>query len=103
MLTVTSENEELIVLADIVYFDIRIGGHYLLLWWQFSALLELEISDRSRQGEVAVDTTKVHETSCGLNTCLFGCSLSARSCTVTRIAYPHSVVCGRMTAVSRGP
>lgn len=47
--------------------DIRIGSNNLLFRRQFGAFLEFEISNRTRQGEIAVDTAKVNETTCSAN------------------------------------
>lgn len=47
--------------------DIRISSNNLLFRRQFRAFLELEISNGTRQGEIAVDTTEVNETTCGAN------------------------------------
>jgi len=52
------------------------GGNDLLLRWEVRALLEFEVSNSAGQCEVAVDTTKVDETSSGTNSCLLACDVS---------------------------
>jgi hypothetical protein len=44
----------------------------LLLRREIGALLELEVTYRTGQGQVAIDATKVDKASCGLDTGLFG-------------------------------
>jgi hypothetical protein len=75
--TVTSNNEEFVVAVDLVYLDIGECSDDLLLRGKIGALLELEVTYRAGQGEVAVDTAKIDEASCGLDTGLFGWRLSA--------------------------
>jgi surfactin synthase thioesterase subunit len=70
--TVTGHNQELVVLVDIVYLDIREGSDYLLLGRKIGALLELEVAYRARQGKVAVDAAEVNKAACCLDTCLLG-------------------------------
>jgi hypothetical protein len=70
--TVTSNDEEFIVAVDLVYLDIRECGDDLLLRGKVRAFLELEVTYCAGQGEVAVDTAKVDEASCGLDTGLLG-------------------------------
>ena len=62
-----------------MYLDVGEGSDDLLLRGKVGALLELKVTYRAGQGEVAVDAAKVDEASCGLNTCLLGCKLSAQS------------------------
>lgn len=59
--------------------DIGEGGDDLLLWWKVCALLELEISDRAREGEVAIDATEVYEATRGAYPCLLACGVCQRS------------------------
>ena len=75
--TVTSNDEKFVVAVDLVYLDIGECGDDLLLRGQVRTLLELEVTYRARQGEVAVDTAKVDEASCGLDTGLLSWRLSA--------------------------
>jgi hypothetical protein len=58
-----------------VYLDVWEGGDYLLLRGEVGALLELEVADGTRQGEVAIDAAKVNEAACCLDTGLFGWEL----------------------------
>lgn len=55
-----------------MYLDVGERGNDLLLRGKIGALLELEVTYRAGQGEVAVDAAKVDEASCGLDTCLLG-------------------------------
>ena len=76
-LTVTSNDEELVVGVDLVYLDVGECSDDLLLRGKIGALLEFEVAYRTGQGEVAVDTAKVDEASCGLDTGLLSWRLSA--------------------------
>ena len=67
-LTIARNDEEFVVLGDVMYLDVREGGHDLLLGRKLGALLEFEVSDSSRQSEVTVDAAEIHEASGGLNT-----------------------------------
>jgi hypothetical protein len=69
-LTIACNNKELVVGGDLVYLDIGERGDNLLLGGKVGALLELEVTYRAGEGEVAVHATKVDEASCGLDTCL---------------------------------
>jgi hypothetical protein len=73
--TVTRNHKELVIPVDIVNLDVGKGSDYLLLGREIGALFELEVTYRTRQGEVTVDTAKVDEATCGLNTRLLGCIL----------------------------
>ena len=50
--------------------DIGEGGDDLVLGGELGALLELEVADGARQGQVAIDTAKVDETACCCDTVL---------------------------------
>ena len=60
-----------------MYLDIRECSDNLLLGRKIGALLELKVTYRAGQGEVAVYATEVDKASCGLDTCLFGWGMSA--------------------------
>jgi hypothetical protein len=53
-----------------VLLHVRECGHDLVLGGQLSALLELEITNGTRQGKVAVDTTKVDKAAGSSNSVL---------------------------------
>ena len=53
VLTITRDDEELVVIGQIVYHDIRIRGNNLLLWSQLCALLELEVAEGAGQCKIA--------------------------------------------------
>jgi hypothetical protein len=70
--TVTGNDQELVILANVVDLYIGKGGDYLLLGREFSTLLELKIANGSRQGEVAVHAAKVYKATCGLDAGFLG-------------------------------
>lgn len=102
-LTIASNDQELVIFADIMDLDVRIGGDYLLLRGKFGALLELKVSDGSRKSEVAVDTTKIDEATGGLDTCFLGCLLLVKSYDAAQVMYLRSGACGRRRGALRGP
>ena len=77
--TVTCYNEELIVGVDLVYLDVGEGSDDLLLRGKIGALLELEVTYRAGEGEVAVDAAEVDESSSSLNACLLSYEVLARA------------------------
>jgi hypothetical protein len=74
LLTVTSKHNELIVVGKVVNSHIGVSGNDLLLRRQVGALLELEVTDSTGKGEVAVDTTKIDKAAGGANSCLLAYS-----------------------------
>ena len=70
--TVTGKDKELIVVGELMNLDIGEGGDDLSLRCEFSTLLEFEVSDGAREGEVAVDPTKVDEAASRRDTGLLG-------------------------------
>jgi len=58
-----------------VDFDVGECSNYLLFWREIGTLLELEVTYRTRQGKVAVDTAKVNEATCSLDTRFLGCAM----------------------------
>lgn len=48
-LTIAGNDEELVVIVDVVDLDVGEGSDYLLLRREICALLELEVSDGTRQ------------------------------------------------------
>jgi hypothetical protein len=77
VLTIACNDQELVILVDVVYLDVRERGDYLLLGWEIGALLELKVTYRTRQGEVAVDAAKVDETTSCLDARFLGCEMLA--------------------------
>ena len=63
VLTVTSNDKELVVVAKVV------GGHIgecrddLLFRWQIRALLEFKVANCARQGKVSVDSAEIDKAS----------------------------------------
>lgn len=60
-LTVTGNDQELIVLAHLVNGHVGESSDNLLLRWEVCALLELKVADGSAKGKVAVNSAKVDE------------------------------------------
>jgi hypothetical protein len=48
VLTIACNDQELVILVDVVYLDVRERGDYLLLGWEIGALLELKVTYRTR-------------------------------------------------------
>lgn len=63
--TVTCDHQELVVVREVMYHNVGVGGHDLLLGSKLGALLELEVADGSGESEVAVNPSKVDETTSG--------------------------------------
>lgn len=59
LLTITREDEELLLAVDGVGGYLGIRSDYLLLGLQCKVLLELKVSDGTRQCKVAVDAAKL--------------------------------------------
>lgn len=72
--TIASNDQELIFFGDVVLLDVGVGGDNLGLWREVGALLELEVTNGARQGEVAVDTAKVNEAAGSGDSVLLGCA-----------------------------
>jgi hypothetical protein len=71
--TIASNDEELIVVGKVVNGHVGVRRDNLKLGGKLGALLEFEIANGTRQGKVAVDTTKVDETAGSRNARLFAC------------------------------
>lgn len=52
-LTVAREDEELFLAVELVHQDLGVRSHNLLLGLQGEVLLELEVTNRTRQREIA--------------------------------------------------
>ncbi len=61
VLTITSDDEELIVLGDIVSDNIWVRCHNLLLRGKIGTFLEFEVTNGTRQCQVAIDSAEVDE------------------------------------------
>ena len=70
LLTVTGKHNKLVIVGKVVNSHVGVGGDNLLLRREIGALLELKVTDGTRQGEVAVDATKVDKASSSANSCL---------------------------------
>ncbi len=53
--------------------NVWVRSHDLLFRCEFGTLLELEISDSSGEGKIAVDTTEVNKTASGSNSSFLAC------------------------------
>jgi hypothetical protein len=71
-LTIASQNQELIFVCEIVHIHIGQSSYDLALRGELSALLKLEIADRTREGKISVNTTKIDESACRCNSTLLG-------------------------------
>jgi hypothetical protein len=94
-LTVACNHEKLIVLVDVVYLDVWEGSDYLLLGWEIGALLELKITNGTRQSEVTIDTSKINEAACRLDTRLLGYELLAQKKHRLGTTHPRFAACGQ--------
>lgn len=72
-LTITSDDNKLVVLSDIVNSHVWEGGNNLLLWGKLWRLLELKVTNGAGQGKVAIDAAKVDKSTSGSDTSLFAC------------------------------
>lgn len=83
-----------------MHSDIWVCGNDLLLRGKLGALLEFEVTNGTRQGEVAIDTAKVDEATGGTDTSLLAyCGGLAEALTMFENQVPtnlHSGACGRM-------
>jgi hypothetical protein len=70
--TITCNDQELIVLGDVMYLNVRECGDDLVLRRQLRALLEFKVANGTRQGKVAIDSPKVYKASSSLNSCFLG-------------------------------
>ena len=73
LLTVTCKHNELIIIRKVVNSHVGVSGNDLLLRRKVGALLELEITDGTGEGEVAIDTTEIDKAAGGANSCLLTC------------------------------
>lgn len=68
--TIAGDHQELVIIREVVHHDVGVCGHDLLLGSKLGALLELEVADRSRQGQVAVHPSEVDKATSGGDSCL---------------------------------
>ena len=71
--TVTSKDQKLVIVAQLMNSDVRVGSDDLLLWGKFGALLELKVSDSTGQSEVTVDAAEIDESTGGRNASFLAC------------------------------
>ena len=93
-----------------MHSDVGIGSDDLLLRRQLGALLELEVTNGPRQGQVAVDTAKVNETTSSADTGFLACFYLVMSASSKLVGnrdagyvYLRSEACGQMTEALRDP
>lgn len=60
-LTIACDHQKLIVFGDLVSCNIRRSSHNLLLGRQRRAFLKFKVAERTRQGQVAVNSAKVNK------------------------------------------
>jgi hypothetical protein len=68
-LTITSDYQELIIVTDIMNHHIRICCNYLLFRSEVGALLEFEVANSTREGEIAVYSAKVDKSTSSYYPC----------------------------------
>jgi hypothetical protein len=73
MLTVTCKHNKLVIVRQLVHCHVGVRSDNLLLGRQIGALLELKVTNRTRESQVAVDATKVDKATGGANSGLFAC------------------------------
>ena len=74
--TVTGNDDKLIIIRYIVNSNFRKGGDNLLLRREIRTLLELEITNGTREGKIAIDSSEIDESSCCADSCLLACGAS---------------------------
>lgn len=70
LLTVTSKDQELILVRKLMHLDVGVGGNDLVLGGELGALLELKIANSTGQGQVAVDAAEVDKATRGCDSIL---------------------------------
>ena len=70
-LTITSDDQKLIVICNFVGDHVGESSHDLLFRREVGALLEFKITNGARERKVAVDTAKVDEASGCSYACLY--------------------------------
>ena len=73
-LTITGYDKKLIIVRELMCNHVWISRNDLQLGRQAGTLLEFEVTNRPREGKVAVDSAKVDEATGRSNPCLFACS-----------------------------
>jgi len=102
--TITSDNNKLVIVGNVVDSDFWKGGDDLLLGWEIRALLELEIANGARQGKVAIDSSEVDKSTSCADSCLFAFGVSVLWTFCTDVStHPRSVACGRKIMALHGP
>ena len=89
--TIASNDKEFIIFRDLVRYNIGKSCNNLLFRCQVGTLLELEISDSSRQRQITIDTSKVDEAASSTDSGLLACNKSAM-CWMERVAKRHTFV-----------
>lgn len=72
--TITSDHKELIILCNFMRSYIRISSDNLLFRCEICALLKFEITQRTGQREVAIDSAIINETASSTYSSFFTCS-----------------------------
>lgn len=70
-LTVAGKDKKLIVVGEVVYHDVWVCRHDLLLWRKVGALLELKVTNGSGKRQVAVHSAEVDKAAGRCDSCLF--------------------------------
>lgn len=72
MPTIASEDKEFVFICEFMRLHVGEGGDDLSFRRELGALLEFEVANGARQGEVSVDATEIDETAGSSNTVLLG-------------------------------
>lgn len=75
--TITGQNKELVLIGEVVLFNVGKGGDNLVLGGELGALLEFEVTNGAGQGQIAVDTAKVDKAASRCDSALLACILLA--------------------------
>jgi hypothetical protein len=102
-LTVTRNDKELVVLAELMGRYIGESSDDLLFRREVGALLELEIANCAGEGKVAIDATEVNESASRLDTRLFAFARLAQEPEQEdfTITYLRSAACGHAIVLWR--
>ena len=61
--TIASNDKELVIIGDVVGYDVGVCSDNLLFWRKLCALFELKVTNGTRQSKVAIDSAKIYEAS----------------------------------------
>ena len=91
MRTVAGKDKELIIVGQVVYHDVWVCGHDLLLWCKLGTLLELKVANGSGKRQVAVHSSEINKPTGRGDSCLF--AYQPESLATTRLDLDLVMVC----------